>query len=202
MQKVKFEAPTGAELRQQMLDFLGLDGTNTIRQEGLAVTHSRIVELAKSAVNDPLPTPTPEPETPTQEAVPETTTTTRKRRSKAEIEADKAPETPVEKTEEELNAEATGSESTEDTPADDTGMTETLAQDNAEANKETKPAESEITRPFLTEIVLAKGREGKKPLMLAIFADFVQADGTTKVSGLPNLDPKDYEAFYAKVKDL
>lgn len=189
MNKVKFEAETGAELRKQMLDFLGLNElTSKIGGGDLSIVLERPktiledVNTIREAANIPPLDLTPQP---TDEK------TTRKRRSKAEIEAEKAAEnqsgdTPTDVASEDVvdpNLAATQSEqTTDDTP--------------------TETVKSEITRPFLTEIVLAKGREGKKPAMLTLFATYKQLDSDLPVTGLPTLNPADYEDFYSKVKDL
>lgn len=189
MQKVKFEAATGAELRQQMMDFLGLNGGQTISTVIKGSDISLLLDRsAESRIADDKVENTQE----TIQVTPETST--KKRRTKAEIEAEK-------------NAAANqNQEDQSDQPAVETEtIVDVVAENVAETPKvEGKKSEgnSEITRPFLTEIVLAKGREGKKPAMLKLFAGFVQADGTTAVTGLPTLDAKDYEAFYEQVKDL
>lgn len=196
MNKVKFQAETGAELRKQMLDFLGLSdaqfGSLTPSISGAEIKAASLVErqeaLDRTAKIIGLSNDTPINE----EKIEETPqTNTRKRRTKAEIEAEKAAEnqsgdTPTDAAPEDVvdpNLAATQSEqTTDDTP--------------------TETTKSEITRPFLTEIVLAKGREGKKPAMLTLFATYKQLDSDLPVTGLPTLNPADYEDFYSKVKDL
>ena len=184
MQKVKFEAETGAELRQQMLDFLGLDNQTTV--------HSTFVPLKDFAENPFKENAVQETkeETELKKEV-ETSTATRKRRTKAELEAEKAAENKVEDSvEDPANPETT----------DDTGVSETLARDNAEANAATK--EPELTRAMVAEIVLEKGREGKKAKILAVMEEYTQADGTTKVTGLGNMKTEDYKSFRDKIINL
>lgn len=168
--KIKFEADNGAELREQMLAFLGLIGA----------PNTASLVPASTAVNSG-------PENPVNE------TATKKRKSKADIEAEKTAPTTDLASEETANAEATAAATTDDAPAPETVKTE-----------ETPAAsgEPEITRAYLTEIVLAKGRAGKKPQVMEAFSGFTQADMTSSVTGLPNLQPEDYQAFHDKIKDL
>lgn len=181
MQKVKFEAATGAELRQQMMDFLGLNGSQTI---STVVKGTDIVAKLEMKTQAPAEVINPEVQA-NQEAVQTTETVTKKRRTKAEIEAEKNATT-NQVAENEGTIENTKTEVVEET---------TIVEEKTEVK-------SEITRAFLTEIVLAKGRDGKKPAMMKVFAEFMQADGATPVSGLPNLDASDYATFYEKIKDL
>lgn len=168
MQKVKFEAETGAELRKQMLDFLGMG------------VHSKFVPLtdfgkqiggeALLAVVDKIEVPAEEPETPV-----ETEPKTRKRRTKAEI-AEQA-------------AEETEPPVTEEAPApEETPVVE-----------ETGP---KVTKESLTPLVLTLGRAGRKAEVVALLSKYVQADGVSVVTGLPNLQPSDYQAFHDEISAL
>ena len=173
MVKVEFEGTSGAELRQQMLDFLGL----TLVSAEAAVKEVFSQETTTSAK---------------EETTVEVDTPAPKRKSRAKTEkVEEQPE--VETTQEEAETEEKELVETVEKAA------EVLEKEVVEAKEE--PKAEAMTRAQLTEVVLSKGREGKKPQLIAAFGNFKNAEGGA-VSGLPTLKPEDYQAFHDAIVNL
>lgn len=187
MVKVKFEGTSGAELRQQMLDFLGLtlvSAEAAVKEVFSQETTTSVKEETTVEVDAPAP----------------------KRKSRAKTEK-------VEDQPEVETPEDTGSISrfgdnmlVEDAETVEKELVETVEKAAEVGEKEIEEAKEEpkaevMTRAQLTEVVLSKGREGKKPQLIAAFGNFKNAEGGA-VSGLPTLKPEDYQAFHDAIVNL
>lgn len=178
MIKIEFEAATGADLRKEMLDLLGI-GQGFI---GIDVARTGQAKSVIATVEDGVVTKLEDVspvETTKAEEAPKPEQPIRKRRSKAEIEAGAL-------------AANTGTEeppaSTEnvDTPAEDNDQAQTLAQDNAEQNA--------ITAEDLTKKCVELGRGGKRDAVLAIFESQFGGATISKKDGKPQLTADQYPA--------
>jgi hypothetical protein len=166
---INFEAATGADLRKEMLDLLGISGTNTLSISGADIARigqdkSVITTIEGGVVTDIKEVEeTPKPET-----------TTRKRRSKAEIEA-------------EALAANTGSEE----PPASTENVETPVEETPVAEEAGGVA---VTAEDLTKKCVELGRNGKRDLVLAVFEGQFGGATISKKDGKPQLTAEQYPA--------
>lgn len=167
MIKIEFEAATGADLRKEMLDLLGLTGGEIVHKHiieghGLELEGNVEETTEASSTEQPKVVETSKPEQ-----------ATRKRRSKAEIEAEAA-----------ALAANTGSE---EPPA---------STENATTPEETPAAEDEaaVTAEDLTKKCVELGREGKRDAVLAVFETQFGGATISKKDGKPQLTADQYPA--------
>lgn len=184
---ITIEAANGADARQQMLDLLGVKTgspalVTTINSEDLKVALDRTTKSMEAVIVPLLQTE----ENASAEDAPKPEQTTRKRRSKAEIEA-------------EALAKNTGSEEppASEATVDDTGMAESLEQDNAEQN-----TEPEITQESLTRMAVAIGRCGGRDLTLKLLKDEFNEATISKKDGKPTLTVEEYPAVVAGMQKI
>jgi hypothetical protein len=169
MIKIEFEAATGADLRKEMLDLLGIGAINEPRKE----------QFINQEIFDQIASQKEEASTP--EEAPKTEPTTRTRRSKAQIAAEEA-----------ALAANTGSE---EPPA----STENVAVEDSSAsteNVEETPAveETKVTAEDLTNKAVELGRNGKRDEVFAVLAEKFGGATIAKKDGKPQLTPEQYPA--------
>lgn len=198
--KIKIEAESGADLRSQLLNMLGITEGDIIPKPDLQVIVDKanlekagFSEAVKSALENS--TEKAEVAATAAEVVTNEQATTRKRRTKAEIAKEQAEQ---EKSgEPEDNAPETDQPETveEKSPADDfvADLTEEPAAPEATA--------STLTKEILTPLVVEKGRMGKRAAVIELFGEFLDEKGVA-VTRLPDLQKKDYEAFHQKLIQL
>ena len=174
--KIEFEAATGADLRKEMLDllgigqgFIGIDVARTGQDKSVIAT---VEDGVVTKVEDVSPV-----ETTKAEEAPKPEQSTRKRRSKAEIEAEAA------------LAASTGTEeppaSTGNATPEDDGITPIEGQDDTV---------STITAEDLTKKCVELGRGGKRDAVLAVFESQFGGATISKKDGKPQLTADQYPA--------
>lgn len=178
--KIEFEAATGADLRKEMLDLLGI-GQGFI---GVDISRAGQDKSVIATVEDGVVTDVKEVETPAADETPKPDQPTRTRRSKAQIEA-----------ETKALAANTGTEeppaSTENVEVSDT--TEALAQDNVEQNG--------VTAEDLTKKCVELGREGKRNGVIKLFETQFGGATISKKDGKPQLTAEQYPAVMEALND-
>lgn len=166
---INFEAATGADLRKEMLDLLGI-GQGFI---GVDISRAGQDKSVIATVEDGVVIGIKETETPAAEETPKPEQPTRTRRSKAQIEA-----------EAKALAANTGAEeppaSTENVPAP-----EETAEEQGEAA---------ITAEDLTKKCVELGRDGKRDAVLAVFETQFGGATISKKDGKPQLTAEQYPA--------
>lgn len=174
MIKIKIEAQSGEDLRNQLLALLG--DSVPVNLPVKPVQGEALLKALERTESHQAPV---FPEAPAQEEVKTEASAKPARRTKAQIAADE---------EAKKNAEATAQESTtDDAPSD---QATTLEQDNADQN-----AEPAVTFDKLRDMVLDLSRVGQKEKLKEILATF-------KVERLTEMSEDQHLPFYEKIKPL
>ncbi|MFA6087431.1 hypothetical protein [Mucilaginibacter sp.] len=181
---INFGATTGADLRKEMLDLLGITvGNPAVKQtkeEIDAKVHETAV-LLKEAYDDTQRLEASRTEATKGEEAPKPEQPTRKRRSKAEIEAEAALAANTE-----AEAALAANTGTEEPPA----STENVETPAAEE----QTGEATITAEDLTKKCVELGRGGKRDAVLAVFESQFGGATISKKDGKPQLTAEQYPA--------